>query len=125
MQCMTKSEGEAATVVRNRKHIKTDLPIMDYDASPTISNDYLSEEEEPLTTVREPAVLNEDGESSSGLHANDFDGSHESLASATEVGCSRFIGEIGAGLAADLNAAKVIFHLCLKRVFFIICYHDF
>ena len=73
--------------------------------------DYLTGEEEEGTTcssVRMSAKLREDKSLSTSEGPQNISGSMESLASATDVGCSRILGDIQAGLQADINAAKVI-----------------
>lgn len=90
------------TSVRDRKS-KT---AMDYNLTPTISTDYLHEQEgEDSGTVRATAKLDEEKMlPTSGINASS---SLESLNSAADVGCSRILGDIQAGLQADIIAAKV------------------
>lgn len=88
------------SAVRNRKEHKA----MDYDASPTISTEFLGPEEECSTSVRGVPELNDNGECSTTGQE-----SIASLDSPTDVGCSRLLGDIQAGLQADLSAAKVLY----------------
>lgn len=92
------------TSVRDRKS-KT---AMDYNLTPTISTDYLHEQEgEDSGTVRATAKLDEEKMlPTSGMNKN-ASSSLESLNSAADVGCSRILGDIQAGLQADIIAAKV------------------
>ena len=91
------------TYARGRKWNKT----MDCDVTPTISMDHIPEEDEPATSVRASAELEEERIlPASEMNGNKSD-SVESLASTTDVGCSRILGDIQAGLQADINAAKV------------------
>ena len=82
---------------------------MDYNVTPTISTDYLSEEDEPTSSIRESAALVDESNLPTSENIQNRNGSMESLASATDVGCSRILGDIHAGLQADINAAKVFF----------------
>ena len=91
------------TAVRDRKSKKA----MDYNVTPTISTDYLPEEDEPTSSVRESAALVDDRSSPVSENVQNNSGSMDSLASTADVGCSRILGDIQAGLQADINAAKV------------------
>ena len=90
--------------VRDRKWNKA----MDYNITPTISTDYLPDEEETTNPVRTAAELDEEGSSPATEMTRNISGSQESLASTTDIGCSRILGDIQAGLQADYNAAKVL-----------------
>ena len=96
-------------VVRGRKW----KAAMDYDVSPTISTEFLHEEDEASTSVRVEAKLDpldpsdEAEDSATPQMTRNISGSVESLDSTNDVGCSRILGDIQAGLQADYNAAKV------------------
>ena len=97
--------------VRDRKWKKA----MDYNITPTISTDYLPDEEE-THPVRTSAKLDDDGNLPATEMSRNNSGSQESLASTTDVGCSRILGDIQAGLQADYNAAKVFKLLLFIRL---------
>lgn len=80
---------------------------MDCDGSPTIETEFLNCEDDDWTSIRAVPELDENGEGS-GLPTDAVRGSTESLASTTDVGCSRLLGDIQAELQADINAAKVL-----------------
>ena len=91
------------SLARDRKWKKA----MDYNITPTISTDYLPDEEE-TNPVRTSAKLDGEGNSPATEMSRNSCGSQESLASTTDVGCSRILGDIQAGLQADYNAAKAL-----------------
>ncbi|CAB4008735.1 Hypothetical predicted protein [Paramuricea clavata] len=91
------------TAARGRKWKEA----MDYNVTPTISTDYLPEEDEATSSVRTSPELNEERDLPMSEMTQHNSGSVESLDSTTDIGCSRILGDIQAGLQADINAAKV------------------
>ena len=93
------------TSVRDRKWKKA----MDCNVTPTISTDYLPEEDDTTSFLRTSPELDDEANSPQSELTQNNSGSVESLASVTDVGCSRILGDLQAGLQADINAAKVFF----------------